>query len=172
MRPTQRCRTFWSPARQPYRFIFFFADLESAHFLHPFHYITLYRFCIDFRIGLVSVSIYVNVFTNNPFLSNTVKIHEKHKVVKTGLYGIVRHPMYLASCMACASGFTILGSWLCVPLYGVFIKLILTRISFEEKELLLALPEYANYVAEVQHKLIPIYINRKKSNYSWSNLHH
>ena len=82
---------------------------------------------------------------------------EKQNIITTGSYGIVRHPMYLATILACAAGMCILGSLLNVPLFLIIVLLINLRIKHEESQLLAALPEYGNYIAKVRHKLIPMF---------------
>jgi protein-S-isoprenylcysteine O-methyltransferase Ste14 len=95
------------------------------------------------------------VFKQNAFLSPVVKKQEKHKVVSTGLYGIVRHPMYSAVSLMMFSGSVVLGS-----LYGVYINIALAFILFlrtfhEEKVLENELKGYKEYKKKVTKRLIP-----------------
>lgn len=117
----------------------------------------MWRYPMSVILLLFAVLIYIDVFTRNPFLSNTIEIHEKQNIITTGSYGIVRHPMYLATILACAAGMCILGSLLNVPLFLIIVLLINLRIKHEESQLLAALPEYGNYIAKVRHKLIPMF---------------
>lgn len=104
--------------------------------------------------------IYINVFRINPFLSNTVEIHEDLRIIESGVYGIVRHPMYLATCLTCTAGMIILGSIWNVPLLFLIVCLVYVRIDHEEKQLFDAIPEYKDYAEKVRNKMIPVSIFR------------
>ena len=84
-----------------------------------------------------------------------MEIHENHKVIDQGMYGVVRHPMYLATCMTCAAGMVMLGSLATVPMYVIFFCLMLIRAKREETQLVEALPEYRSYMEKVKHRIIP-----------------
>lgn len=118
-------------------------------------HLTEWRYIIAVLLIFASVLVYRNVFLCNSFLSNTVEIHEGHKVINQGMYGVVRHPMYLATCMMCAAGLIILGSLFSLPLYILFFCLMYVRAKKEEKQLIDALPEYKTYMGKVKQMLIP-----------------
>ena len=118
-------------------------------------HISDWRYLVAGVLACGAALIYHNVFKCNPYLSNTVEIHENHKVIDQGMYGVVRHPMYLATCMTCAAGMVMLGSLATVPMYVIFFCLMLIRAKREETQLVEALPEYRSYMEKVKHRIIP-----------------
>lgn len=106
-------------------------------------------------ILLFSYGMYIEVLRENTYLSRTVEIQENQKVISTGLYGIVRHPMYLATMLLFMSFPLVLGS-----LYGFIIFLgfpfvLVKRIKNEEKVLEEGLEGYTEYKQKVKFKMIP-----------------
>ena len=91
----------------------------------------------------------------NAYLSRTVEIQENQKVISTGLYGIVRHPMYLATLFMFLPMPLILGSfWGLIP-FLLYPVLIIIRIINEEKILSEGLVGYKEYKKKVKYRLIP-----------------
>jgi protein-S-isoprenylcysteine O-methyltransferase Ste14 len=82
-------------------------------------------------------------------------VQENQKVVDTGLYGIVRHPMYLATILMFLSMPLVLGSLPSFVIMLTYIPLIVKRIRNEEKVLLNGLDGYAAYCRRVKYKIIP-----------------
>ena len=104
---------------------------------------------------LVGYSAYAEVMRENAYLSRTVEIQENQKVISTGLYGIVRHPMYLATLLMFLPMPLILGSfWGAVP-FLLYPVLIIIRILNEEKILEDGLVGYKEYKTQVKYRLIP-----------------
>lgn len=108
--------------------------------------------CIVFLISYIG---YAEVLRENAYLSRTIEVQENQKVIDTGLYGIVRHPMYLVTIFLFLSMPLILGS-----LYGFFIFLIypliiIKRLLNEEKFLKKELDGYTDYMKKVKYRLIP-----------------
>ena len=109
-------------------------------------------------IGLViSYFLFFRAYTDNSFLSPLVRIQteRKHQVVSTGVYGFVRHPMYLGGLLLFIGTPMLLGS-----LYGIIIGILLSfliagRITGEEKMLVNELEGYAEYRNKVKYRLIP-----------------
>ena len=98
---------------------------------------------------------YGEVMRENAYLSRTVEVQDGQQVISTGLYGIVRHPMYLATLLMFISIPLILGSlWGLVP-FGLYPLIIVTRIINEEKILTAELEGYAEYRLKVKYRLIP-----------------
>ena len=95
------------------------------------------------------------VFKENTFLSATIEVQEKQKVISTGLYGIIRHPMYLGAIIL--MGFTplALGSWLGLIPVIILIFVIIFRAIDEEQELKKNLAGYKEYCDKVKYRLIP-----------------
>ena len=104
---------------------------------------------------LVSYGLYAEVMRENAYLSRTVKVHEGQKVVDTGLYGIIRHPMYGATVIMFLSIPVVLGSWWSFICFLPYVVIIAHRISNEEKVLEAELDGYVEYKQKVKYKLIP-----------------
>lgn len=102
-----------------------------------------------------AIFVYRSVFITNPFLLNIVTIQEKQCIINKGVYRIVRHPMYLANCLTCAACILILGSLATIPLYLVFVGLLVQRALGEEEQLICAFPEYKDYKREVKYCIFP-----------------
>ena len=110
---------------------------------------------ISTLVLLVSYVLYIEVMRENQFLSRSVEIQENQKVIDTGLYGIVRHPMYLATIFLYLSIPLILGSLYSFIIFLPFIVLIVKRILNEEKVLEEGLKGYKEYKKKVKYRLIP-----------------
>lgn len=106
-------------------------------------------------ILLVSYGLYGEVMRENAYLSRTVEVQENQKVVDTGLYGIVRHPMYSVTILLFLSFPLVLGSWIAFVLFLHYPALIIMRISNEEKVLEQGLEGYTEYKQRVKYRLIP-----------------
>ncbi len=106
-------------------------------------------------ILLAAYSMYAEVMHENAYLSRTVKVQEGQKVIDTGLYGIVRHPMYTAATAMFISVPLILGSWYAFAIMLTFPALMVIRIIDEEKLLETELAGYSAYKKRVKYRLIP-----------------
>ena len=104
---------------------------------------------------LVSYGLYAEVMRENAYLSRTVKVHEKQTVVDTGLYGIVRHPMYAVTVVLFLSIPLVLGSWWSLICFAHYPVLIVFRIRNEEQVLAKRLEGYTDYQKRVKYRLIP-----------------
>lgn len=104
---------------------------------------------------LIAYLLYAEVLRENAFLSRTIEVQENQTVVSTGLYGIVRHPMYAVTLLLFLSMPLVLGSvisFLCFLPYPFLIaKRLLNEEAFLEKEL----PGYKEYKQKVKYRLIP-----------------
>ena len=107
---------------------------------------------ILFSIGY---GLYAEVMRENAYLSRTVEVQENQTVITTGLYGVVRHPMYFATLLMFLPLPLILGSFFGLIPFAIYPVLLLIRISNEEKVLTEELAGYAAYKEKVTHKLIP-----------------
>ena len=106
-------------------------------------------------IFLLGYGMYAEVMRENAYLSRTVEVQENQKVICTGLYGVVRHPMYLATILMFLPIPLILGSfWGLIPLMLYPITSVI-RILSEEKLLTEQLDGYKEYKAKVKYRLIP-----------------
>ena len=109
-------------------------------------------------VFLIAYVIYAEVLRENAYLSRTIKVEEWQSVVDTGLYGIVRHPMYSATLLLFLSMPLILGSIISFAVFLLYIPIILMRIKYEEKMLTEELKGYKEYKNKVKYKLIPFII--------------
>lgn len=104
---------------------------------------------------LLSYIMWAEVLRENTYLSRTIKVEENQKVVDTGLYGVVRHPMYLATLILFISMPLVLGSLVSFFVFLVYPVLIIIRIINEEKLLEKELTGYKEYQQKVKYRLIP-----------------
>lgn len=104
---------------------------------------------------LVSYALYAEVMRENAYLSRTVEVQENQKVVDTGLYGIVRHPMYAVTVWLFLSIPVVLGSWWSLLCFVPYIAVIAVRIVNEEKVLTEGLDGYAEYKKRVKYRILP-----------------
>ena len=104
---------------------------------------------------LVSYALYAEVMRENAYLSRTVEVQENQKVVDTGLYGIVRHPMYAVTVWLFLSIPVVLGSWWSLLCFVPYIAVIAVRIVNEEKVLAKGLDGYAEYKKRVKYRILP-----------------
>ncbi len=105
---------------------------------------------------LVSYALYAEVMRENVYLSRTIQVQENQKVVDTGLYGIVRHPMYAVTVWLFLSIPIVLGSWWSLLCFLPYIGVIAVRIINEEKVLERGLDGYTEYKKKVKYRLFPL----------------
>ena len=110
---------------------------------------------ISSAIFLAGYVMYAEVMRENAYLSRTIEVQENQKVVDTGLYGIVRHPMYSATLLMFLSMPLILGSIPSFIITLVYLPLIQKRMNNEEKLLAAELPGYQEYMKKVKYRIIP-----------------
>lgn len=126
---------------------------------------------LDFRFGWSNVSqtttwiacgvfvvgylLYAEVMRENVWLSRTIEVSEGQKVIDKGLYGVVRHPMYLATVLMFLAIPIILGSWWAVIPFVGYIPVIATRAVDEERFLAVELEGYADYCKRVKWRILP-----------------
>lgn len=106
-------------------------------------------------VQLASYGLYGEVMRENAYLSRTVEIQEEQKVVDTGLYGVVRHPMYFSSVLLFLSMPLVLGSWIGFLIFLLYPILLVKRIRNEEKVLEEGLPGYREYMQRVRYRMFP-----------------
>lgn len=114
--------------------------------------IVSYVFSLIFLLGYVLWAI---VLKQNTYLSRNIKVEEGQKVVSTGLYKVVRHPMYTATLVVFLSMPLILGSLISFFIFLLYPILIIIRIIGEEKLLEKELEGYIEYKKKVKYRLIP-----------------
>lgn len=104
---------------------------------------------------LASYGLYAEVMRENTYLSRTVEVQENQKVIDTGLYGIVRHPMYFATTLLFLSFPLVLGSGIGFVIFLAQPFLLVKRIRNEEEVLEKGLEGYTEYKKKVKYRLIP-----------------
>lgn len=106
-------------------------------------------------IFLVGYALYAEVLKENQYLSRTIEVQENQKVIDIGLYGIVRHPMYMATILLFLAMPLVLGSIISFIIFLVYPFIIAKRIKNEEEVLEKELDGYIEYKKKVKYKMIP-----------------
>lgn len=104
---------------------------------------------------IIAYILYVEVLRENTFLSRTIEIQDNQKVIDTGLYGIVRHPMYAVTMLLFLTMPLVLGSMISFMIFLIYPIIIGKRIRNEEKILEKDLKGYTEYKKKVKYKVIP-----------------
>lgn len=104
---------------------------------------------------VLSYLLYAEVIRENAYLSRTIRVEEGQRVVDTGLYGIIRHPMYAVTILLFLSMPLVLGSWYGLIIFAVYPALIIVRLRDEEALLTRELPGYREYTRKVKYRLFP-----------------
>ena len=137
--------------------IMFIASFVVAGLNYRFKWTTLpdWAVCLGIIVFLLSYLMFAEVLRENQYLSRTVKVEEDQEVVDTGLYGIIRHPMYSASTSLFLSMPLVLGCIISFVIMLAYIPLIMKRIRNEEKVLEEGLKGYKEYKQKVRYRMIP-----------------
>ena len=106
-------------------------------------------------VFLIAYALYAEVLRENAYLSRTVEVQENQKVIDTGLYGIVRHPMYMSTLLLFLSMPLVLGSVFSFVIMLLYIPIINKRIRNEEQVLEQGLNGYVDYEKRVRYRVIP-----------------
>ena len=122
-----------------------------------------YRWCVlpDWAVWvaailfLVCYLLYAEVLRENTYLSRTIEVQENQKVIDTGLYGIVRHPMYMATTVLFLMMPLVLASPISFAIMLLYLPLIAKRIRNEESVLEQGLEGYGDYKRRVKYKVLP-----------------
>ena len=114
-----------------------------------------YVVIISSIIFILAYILYAEVLRENAYLSRTIEVQENQKVVDTGLYGIVRHPMYATTILLFLSMPLVLGSIISFIIFLVYPFIIAKRIKNEEEVLERELVGYSEYKKKVKYKVIP-----------------
>ena len=104
---------------------------------------------------LIAYVLYAEVMRENAYLSRTIKVEEGQKVVDTGMYGIVRHPMYAVTILLFLMMPLVLGSWYALIVFAFYPAIIIVRLKDEEALLTQELPGYAEYKQKVKYRILP-----------------
>ena len=106
-------------------------------------------------VFLLAYALYAEVLRENVYLSRTIEVQENQKVIDTGLYGIVRHPMYLCTVILFLAMPLVLGSLISFVIMMIYLPIIAGRIRNEEQVLENGLEGYSDYKRRVRYKVIP-----------------
>lgn len=104
---------------------------------------------------LLSYALYAEVMRENAYLSRTVEVQKGQRVIDTGLYGIVRHPMYAVTLWLFLAIPLVLGSWWSLLCFLPYVTVIVVRIRNEEQVLSDGLAGYREYKKRVKYRLLP-----------------
>ena len=104
---------------------------------------------------LLAYGLYAQVLRENAYLSRTIQVQENQRVIDTGLYGVVRHPMYMSTLLLFLAMPLVLGSVISFGVMLLYIPIIGKRIRNEEKVLEAGLAGYKEYKEKVRYKVIP-----------------
>lgn len=137
--------------------LMFVAGFTTAGFNFRFEWVMMPDWIswIAAAVFLFSYVLYAEVLRENAYLSRTVEIQQGQRVIDTGLYGIVRHPMYSASVIMFLSMPLALGSILSFAVFLAYPVIIAKRIRSEETILEKGLEGYSEYKQKVKYKIIP-----------------
>lgn len=129
--------------------------LAGLDFRYQWLQLPFFMTIIGAILFLISYVMYAEVLRENTYLSRTIEVVENQKVIDTKLYGIVRHPMYMATVILFLSIPLILGSLISFFIFLAYPFLIAARILNEEKVLSKELDGYEEYKKKVKYRLIP-----------------
>jgi len=137
--------------------LMFFSAFIIAGLNYKYNWIILpdYVIIISSAVFILSYILYAEVLRENEYLSRTIEVQENQKVVDTGLYGIVRHPMYAITVVLFLSIPLILGSIISFGIFMIYPFIIAKRIKNEEEVLEKELVGYCEYKKKVIYKMIP-----------------
>lgn len=137
--------------------LMFLAAFVLAGLNFRFGWITMPRWSVyaAAAVFLLAYLLYAEVLRENEYLSRTIEVQEGQKVVDTGLYGVVRHPMYAVTLTLFLAMPLVLGSPLSFAVMLCYVPLIVRRIRNEEQVLEKGLAGYAEYEKKVRWRLIP-----------------
>lgn len=137
--------------------LMFLAAFIAAGLNFRFGWVTMPRWLVWAAavVFLLAYGMYAEVLRENAYLSRTIEVQEDQRVIDTGLYGVVRHPMYASTLLLFLSMPLVLGSPISFVILLCYIPLIARRIRNEEEVLEKGLPGYAEYRRRVKYKVIP-----------------
>ncbi len=142
---------------QSFASIFFIAMFITSGFDFQYHWSEIPVYLVIIADGFVVVGFWIvfRVFKENSYSSSIIEVSSEQKVISTGPYNIVRHPMYSGAFLMLIFSPIALGSyWGLIPVFGIIIAIVL-RLFDEEKYLIKNLSGYKQYVEKVRFRLIP-----------------
>ena len=129
--------------------------LTGLSFRYGWYSFPAYRYIVSGAIAIPAALLLRRVMKENAFLTSEITVQEDQRVIQTGPYGLIRHPMYTAMWLLSLAGAIALGSvWsLLGPL--LFLPVLILRVCNEEKLLMRQLPGYWEYTQKTKYRLIP-----------------
>ena len=118
-------------------------------------HVPIWLVCLAAVLQLAAYGLYAEVMRENAWLSRTVEVQENQKVIDTGLYGIIRHPMYTSTVLLFLAMPLVLGSWVSFAIMLLYPVVIVFRIRNEEQVLETGLAGYREYKQRVRCRLLP-----------------
>lgn len=148
--PEQKTVILWSA-------LMFIASFLLAGFDHRFGWTRVPRVVVIIAavIFVVAYGLYIEVMRENAYLSRTVEVQEGQKVIDTGLYGLVRHPMYFSVLLLFIAMPLVLGSWISLLAMLPLPLALAKRIKNEEAVLRKGLTGYTDYCQRVKYRMLP-----------------
>lgn len=137
--------------------VMFLCGFVLAGFNYRFGWITMPKWSAIAAgvVFLFAYAMYAEVLRENAYLSRTIEVQENQRVIDTGLYGVVRHPMYSMTVFLFLSMPLVLGSPLTFVVFLVYPFILAKRIQNEEQVLERELEGYADYKNQVKYKMLP-----------------
>ena len=137
--------------------LMFIAGFVIAGLNYRFQWVLLPKVVVIIAsvLFLLSYILYAEVMRENTYLSRTIEVQEGQKVIDTGLYGIVRHPMYAVTVVLFMTFPLVLGSIYSFLVFLVYPLIIVKRIKNEEKVLEKDLKGYIEYKNKVKYRIVP-----------------
>lgn len=129
--------------------------ISSLDFRFGWSKVPVWVVIVAVGLFLIGYVMYAFVLKQNAYLSRTIKVEANQKVISTGLYGVVRHPMYLATLLMFLPMPLILGSFYGLIAFTLYPVIIVIRLLNEEKVLCCELDGYKEYQEKVRYRLIP-----------------
>ena len=129
--------------------------LAGLNYRYQWYVLPLWISSVAAAIFLMGYLLFAEVLRENAYLSRTVEVQEDQKVIDTGLYGIVRHPMYMSTLLLFLAMPVILGSPFSFVIMLLYIPIIGVRMNNEEKVLEEGLEGYTEYKNRVRYRVIP-----------------
>ena len=129
--------------------------LSGLHFRFGWYHLPHWISWLSLLVFLAAYLLYAEVIRENPYLYRTIEVTEEQKIINGGLYGIIRHPMYMVSLLLFLTMPLILGSVQAFIVFLLYPFIIVKRIRGEESVLAENLAGYREYQEKVKYRLIP-----------------
>jgi protein-S-isoprenylcysteine O-methyltransferase Ste14 len=119
------------------------------------HRVPVWLVLVGQAMAVAAYWLVFSVMKANSFAASTIRVEDGQRVINHGPYAIVRHPMYSGMALMVLGTPLALGSYVALPVFALFIPLLIFRLTHEEKFLRQALPGYAEYCERTRARLIP-----------------